>query len=101
LAATPNARCFLAYAGGQPAGAAGCSVFPEHGIAALYGAATLKEYRGRGVQNALFQARPRGAAEGGCEVAVVCTWPGTVSQRNAEWNGFSLAYTKVAMQRDV
>jgi Acetyltransferase (GNAT) family len=101
LATAPNAMSFLAYVDGQPAGGAGGSVFPREGIAPLYGAATLMEFRNRGVQNALFQARLRKAAQAGCELAVVCTQPGTVSQRNAERNGFRVAYTKVAMQRQV
>jgi GNAT superfamily N-acetyltransferase len=99
LALAPNAICFLAILDGKPAGGAGGSTFPESGIAPFYGAATLPEYRNRGVQNALFQARLGAAAEAGCDLAMVCTQPGTVSQRNAERNGFRVAYTKVAMQR--
>jgi GNAT superfamily N-acetyltransferase len=101
MATAPNAMSFLAYIDGQPAGGAAGSVFPREGIAPLYGAATLPEFRNRGVQNALFQARLHKAAGAGCEWAVVCTQPGTVSQRNAERNGFQVAYTKVAMQREV
>jgi len=98
-ALAPNAICFLARLDGQPAGGAAGSAFADAGIAPFYGAATLPEYRNRGVQNALFQARLRAAAEAGCDLAVVCTQPGSVSQRNAERNGFRVAYTKVAMQR--
>jgi GNAT superfamily N-acetyltransferase len=101
FATVPSAMCFLAYVDGEAAGGAGGSLFPEVGIAPLYGASTLPEFRGRGIQNALFQARLRRAAGAGCELAVVCTQPGTVSQRNAERNGFQVAYTKVAMQRQV
>jgi len=101
MATAPNAMSFLAYVDGQPAGGAGGSVFPREGLASFYGAATLPEFRNRGVQNALFQARLRKAADAGCEWAMVCTQPGTVSQRNAERNGFRVAYTKVAMQRQV
>lgn len=98
--ATPqNAICFLAYANGKPVGGAGGSVFPEHGIAPLYGASTLPEFRNRGIHNALFRARLRAVAEAGCELAVMSTLPGSGSQRNAERNGFRLAYTKVAMQK--
>jgi GNAT superfamily N-acetyltransferase len=101
LARVHNAICFFAYVDGQPAGGAGGSLFPREGIAPLYGASTLAEFRNRGVQNALFQARLRAAAAAGCQLAVVCAQPGTASQRNAERNGFRLAYTKVAMQREV
>jgi hypothetical protein len=50
-------------------------------------------------QNALFQARLRDAKAAGCELAVVCTQPASGSQRNAERNGFRLAYTKVVLVR--
>lgn len=96
---SPNGACFLAYVDGQPAGGGAASVFPEQGIAPFHGAATLPEFRNRGVQNALFQARLQAVTAAGGTFAVVCTQPGTVSQRNAERNGFRVAYTKVAMQR--
>lgn len=96
-----NSICFLAFLHGEVAGAAGGSIFPEMGIAPFYGAATLPQFRNRGVHNALFQARLRAATEGGCHWAVVCTLPGSSSQRNAERNGFRLAYTKVALQRQL
>jgi ribosomal protein S18 acetylase RimI-like enzyme len=95
----PNAICFVASVDSMPAGAAGGSAHPDAGLASLYGAATLPEFRNRGIQNALFQARLKAAAEAGCEIASVCTQPGTTSQRNAERNGFRLAYTKAAFQR--
>lgn len=101
FATGPHAMCFVAHVDGKPAGGAGGSLFPAEGIAALYGAATLPEFRGRGVQNALLQARLRAAADAGCRLAAVCTFPGSVSQRNAERNGFRIAYTKVAMQRQL
>jgi ribosomal protein S18 acetylase RimI-like enzyme len=99
LATAPSAMAFLARMDGRIVGGACGSLFPGEGIASLYGAATLPEFRNRGVQNALFQARLRRAAEAGCRWAVACTQPGTVSQRNAERNGLRVAYTKVAMQR--
>lgn len=99
FATAPNAICFIAQVDGRPAGGAGGSVFPAEGLAPLYGASTLPEFRGRGVQNALFRVRLRAAAEAGCDLAVVCAQPGSISQRNAERNGFRLAYTKAVMQR--
>ena len=68
LATASNAMCFLAFLDGQPAGGAAGSLFPREGIAPLYGAATLPEFRNRGVQNALFQARLRKAAGGGLRI---------------------------------
>lgn len=101
FAAAPNAICFFAEVDGRPAGGAGGAVFPGEGIAPLFGASTLPEFRNRGVQNALIQARLAAAAAAGCELAVVCTQPGTASERNARRNGFELAYTKAAFQRKV
>jgi hypothetical protein len=101
FATAPNAICFIAYVDGHPAGGAGGSVFPEAGIAPFYGASTLEEFRNRSVQNALFQARLHAASAAGCELAVVCTAPGSVSERNARRNGFRLAYTKAVFQRHV
>ena len=99
FAAATNAICFIAYIDGKAVGGAGGSVFPKEGVSPFYGAATLPEYRNRGVQNALFQVRLQAATKAGCKYALVSTQPGTVSQRNAERNGFHVAYTKVAMQR--
>lgn len=91
---------FLAYVDGEVAGGASGTLYPEHQLAAIFGAATLPKFRRRGVQNALFQARLRDAKATGCELAVVCTQPASGSQRNAERNGFRLAYTKVVLVRN-
>ena len=99
FASAANSICFVAWVNDKAVGGAGGSVFPREGIAPFYGASTLPEYRNRGVQNAFFQARLEAAMAAGCQLAVVSTLPGSVSQRNAERNGFRLAYTKVAMQR--
>jgi GNAT superfamily N-acetyltransferase len=99
VASAPSAMCFIARIDGRPAGGGAASVFPQEGMAPLYSAATVPEFRNRGVQRALFQARLEAARAAGCELAVVCTQPGTVSQRNAERNGFRIAYTKAAFQR--
>ena len=75
-------------------------VIPEYGIAALFGAATLPEYRGRGMQTALHYARLKAAAGEGCEFAVVVTQGGTTSQRNAQRLGFQVAYSKATLRKD-
>lgn len=98
-ATLPNATCFLVRLEGTViAGAAG-TVYPEHGVAAMFGAATLPAFRGRGAQTALLQARLQAASHAGCDLAVICTQPGSGSQRNAERQGFRVAYTKVVMVR--
>jgi GNAT superfamily N-acetyltransferase len=93
----PHGLNFLAYVDGEIAGGAAGAIYAEHNLAAIFGAATLPKFRRRGVQNALFQARLQAAKAEGCEIAVVCTQPASGSQRNAERNGFRLAYTKTVL----
>jgi GNAT superfamily N-acetyltransferase len=76
---------------------AGGMLAPEHRMAAFFGAATLPEYRGRGLQTAFMQERLRIAQQAGCDLAVTLTMPGTTSQRNVERAGFRVAYTKVVV----
>jgi hypothetical protein len=63
-------------------------------VALLAGAATIPEARGEGAQRAGLAARLRHAAEAGCDLAMIVTEPGGPSQRNAERNGFQVAYTR-------
>lgn len=100
LAALPGALAFLARIDGTVVGGCGGRVIPQARIAALFGTATLPEYRCRGVQTALIAKRLHEAAKAGCEYAVVSTLPGSGSQRNMERRGFRLAYTKLVMTRD-
>jgi GNAT superfamily N-acetyltransferase len=83
---------------GEPAGA-GC-VLIRDGMAMLCIAATLPEFRNRGVQTALSHARLALAREAGCSLATIGTLPGTTSQRNAERLGFRIAYAKLILVRD-
>lgn len=98
-AEVPHAFALLTTWEGRPAGGAGGIFVPEHGVAGLYGAGILPEFRNRGIQTALLQHRLRMAADAGCEYAVVVTMPGTASERNVVRTGFRLAYTKAAFQR--
>jgi len=100
FAALPGALAFLARIDDTVVGGCGGRVIPEARIAALFGAATLPEYRGRGVQSALIALRLYEASKAGCEYAVVSTNPGSGSQRNMERRGFRLAYTKAVMTRE-
>jgi GNAT superfamily N-acetyltransferase len=97
--ALPGALNFLARTEGSVAGGCCGRIIPEARIAALYGTATLPEFRRRGVQSALIARRLDEAALAGCEYAVVSTQPGSGSQRNMERRGFRVAYTKVVMAR--
>lgn len=80
--------------------ACGCGLrIPEHGIVAMFGAATKPEFRSHGLQTTLFRFRMKAAADAGCEYAVVVTQGGTTSQRNAERLGFRVAYSKATLVR--
>lgn len=91
----PGARLFIASLDGVWAGCGAIEV--RDGVAALMAAETRPEYRNLGVQSALLHARLSAAAALGCDLAVVHTTPGTVSQRNVLRAGFQLAYTTVRL----
>lgn len=88
----PTLTRFLAEVDGQPAGCGGLSIHQD--VATFAGAATLAEFRNRGVQTALIQTRLAHAARAGCRLAMVTTMPGTASYRNAARQGFQIAYTR-------
>lgn len=93
-----GSECYLARVAGQPAGGAAFGF--RKGIASLSGASTLPEFRNRGVQTALLQARlARGKAQG-CEFAMTIAHPGSISHRNIERLGFRVVYTRVKFQKD-
>lgn len=70
----------------------------SRGVALLAGASTIPEARNRGAQRALLESRLDYAAEQGCDVAMMCALPGSASQRNAERQGFRIAYTRIKWQ---
>ncbi len=92
-----NTCSFLAFVDGMPAG--GGSVFAFGGVGGIFGASTLPQFRGRGVQTALLAARLHWAARQGCDLAKGITLPGSVSQRNHERFGFRVAYTRTKLVR--
>jgi GNAT superfamily N-acetyltransferase len=65
------------------------------GVALLAGASTIPEARRQGAQAALLDSRLRFAAEQDCDIALMGAQPGSASQRNAERNGFRIAYTRI------
>ncbi|HKY05571.1 MAG TPA: GNAT family N-acetyltransferase, partial [Blastocatellia bacterium] len=87
-----NCTWFGAFIDGEPKG--GGAVFVNRGVAELGGASTLPEHRGRGVQTRLLKARLAYGKKNGCDLAMVTTLPGTISQRNVEKQGFRIAYTR-------
>ncbi|HTU33481.1 MAG TPA: GNAT family N-acetyltransferase [Candidatus Acidoferrum sp.] len=88
---------FLAFVDGAAAG--GASAFAFDGVAGMFGASTLPQFRGRGVQSALLAARLKWAAEHGCDLAKGITLPGSTSHRNHERLGFRVAYTRTKLVR--
>ncbi|HEY0429641.1 MAG TPA: hypothetical protein VGC76_17805 [Pyrinomonadaceae bacterium] len=69
-------------------------LFIHEDVALMAGASTVPAERKRGGQTALLDARLRFAAECGCKIAMMGALPGSQSQRNAEKNGFRIAYTR-------
>jgi GNAT superfamily N-acetyltransferase len=69
------------------------------GVAGLFGAATLPEYRGRGLQSALLTIRLRDAAQQACDLASVKSLVGSTSERNIERAGFHPAYTRTVLKK--
>jgi GNAT superfamily N-acetyltransferase len=90
-AAKGNTR-FLAELDGQDIGAAGLSI--RDGVALFAGASTIPAWRRRGAQRALLEARFQYARAAGCDLAMMGAEPGSSSQRNAERQGFRIAYTR-------
>ena len=96
-AQTDGAYCFAAEVDGTVAAAGVLAV--HEGVALLAGASTRPAFRRRGAQLALLHARLRHAETLGCDLAMMCALPGSASQRNAERNGFRIAYTRIKWQR--
>jgi GNAT superfamily N-acetyltransferase len=93
LVARENSPCFLAELDGTPAAAGSLSIYK--GVALFAGAATAPEHRRRGLQGALLAERMRFAADHGCDLAMMVAEAGSNSQRNAERQGFRIAYTRL------
>jgi ribosomal protein S18 acetylase RimI-like enzyme len=93
----PEALTFLASINGQVVAAAAGRIIAEQRVFALFGAGTLPEFRGRGIQTALLRTRMKAAADAGCELGVVVTRGGTASERNCIRLGFRVAYSKATV----
>ncbi len=96
--ALAGARCLLARIDGVPAG--GGFVAITDGWAALASGSTLPAFRGRGVQQALVEARLALARAAGCQRAIVSVEPGTASHRNMVRGGFRDAVTRIRLEVD-
>ena len=98
IVAREQSACFLATIDGQP-GATG-SLLLHEGVALFAGAATVPEMRKRGLQSALLEERMRYAHDHGCDLAMMVAEAGSNSQRNAERQGFRVAYTRLKWRLD-
>jgi len=92
-AAREDGACFLVDLQGQPIAAGALAVHDR--VALLAGASTVAEWRRRGAQRALLESRLQYAVDAGCNLAMMCAEPGSASQRNAERQGFRIAYTRI------
>ncbi len=92
-AATEDLASFLVEMHGQPIATGALAI--HQGVALLAGASTVPEWRRRGAQRMLLESRLQYAARMGCDLAMVCAEPGSASQRNAERQGFRIAYTRI------
>ena len=94
--AREESPCFLAELDGKPGAAGVLSI--HDGVALFGGAATVPEMRGRGLQGALLEERLRYAFDHSCDLAMMVAEAGSNSQRNAERQGFRIAYTRTKWQ---
>jgi GNAT superfamily N-acetyltransferase len=90
-----DTQLFIALVDNKIAGSAALASIEtsDGGVAHLYLDSTLPGYRGRGVQQALIQARLREAQRRGLALATTITRVGDGSARNAERVGLRIAYT--------
>jgi hypothetical protein len=96
---TSGATLYLAKVDGKVAG--GGALFVRNGIAGLFGASTLVEFRRRGVQRELIRVRMEAARRARCEIALTFARPGSISERNILRNGFGVAYTRTKFTREL
>jgi hypothetical protein len=66
-------------------------------LALICGDGTASAFRSNGVQSVLLTARLLHATRAGCDLAAICTQPGSGSQRNAERHGFHVVYARTLM----
>lgn len=92
IGASQHTVSFIAEVNGVAAATGSLSMY--EGVALFAGASTVPAFRGRGAQNALLNARLDYAKNKGCDLAMMVAAPGSASQRNAERQGFRVAYTR-------
>lgn len=93
-----GARCdgafpYIAEMNAKPISTGALLIYDE--VALLAGASTIPEGRKHGGQSALLRERLKFARERGCRLAMMAASPGGPSQKNAQKNGFAIAYTRI------
>ncbi len=87
--------------GAQPVACCGGFLSSEYRIIALGGTSTQAEFRGRGIQTAAIGRRLNMAIRKGYDLAVIVTQGNTTSMRNAERMGFTVAYSKATVMKEL
>ena len=87
---------YIAELGSKPISTGTLLIYDD--VALLAGASTIPEGRNQGAQTALLDARLKFARERGCTLAIMGAAPGSQSQKNAQKNGFHIAYTRIKWQ---
>lgn len=99
LAARPDVIAYWVLANGSPVATGELLLRGEY---AWFSAdATMPQHRGQGLQERLQRARLERAMREGCRYAVAEARPDSVSHRNYQRLGFSVAYTRLWMSRDI
>ncbi len=91
-----NCYLFLAEINNKPIATSILSIVD--GVAICCGTSTILEARRQGAQTALISAQLHFAKEKNAEMALMAASPGSQSQKNAEKNGFGIAYTRTKWQ---
>jgi hypothetical protein len=89
----PGGLSFLAELDGQAIATGALTICG--GVALMAGASTIPAARKQGAQLAILDHRLSFASEQGCDIAMMGALPGSASQRNAERQGFRIAYTRI------
>ena len=87
---------YIAELHGQPIATGMLFIYDD--VAMLAGASTIVSGRNQGAQTALLEDRLDLAASQDCSLAIMGAAPGSQSQKNAQKNGFHIAYTRTKWQ---
>lgn len=95
LYSVPGSLNTFAMINDQVVGVASGMIHPDGDIVALFGSATLPQFRRRGIHRAMLDFRLSHARIQGCKLALITATPGSTSERNLMRHGFLGCYEKV------